>query len=78
MPAGIIELCRDQRGVVEHEHQRVSVLPDAVLAVARPVCPAISGAGLSKNGSPVAAILTSGACILVAAAVSMLTPYAYN
>jgi AAT family amino acid transporter len=33
---------------------------------------------LSKNGSPVAAILTSGVCILVAAAVSKLTPYAYN
>jgi L-asparagine transporter-like permease len=33
---------------------------------------------LSRNGSPVAAILTSGACILVAAAVSKLTPYAYN
>lgn len=33
---------------------------------------------LSSNGSPVAAILTSGACILVTAAVSMLTPYAYN
>ena len=34
--------------------------------------------GLSRNGTPVAAILTSGACILVAAAVSKLTPYAYN
>src|ERR1700738_898990 len=33
---------------------------------------------LSKNGSPVAAILTSGACILIAASVSRLTPYAYN
>jgi AAT family amino acid transporter len=33
---------------------------------------------LSKNGSPVAAILTSGACILVCAAVSKLTPKAYN
>ena len=33
---------------------------------------------LSKNGSPVAAILTSGACILVAAAVSILTPNAYG
>jgi len=33
---------------------------------------------LSKNGSPVAAILTSGACILVAAGVSKLTPNAYN
>jgi amino acid transporter, AAT family len=33
---------------------------------------------LSKKGSPVAAILTSGACILIAAAVSKLTPYAYN
>jgi AAT family amino acid transporter len=33
---------------------------------------------LSKNGSPVAAILTSGACILVAAGISKLTPYAYN
>ncbi len=33
---------------------------------------------LSKNGTPVAAILISGACILLAAAVSKLTPYAYN
>jgi len=33
---------------------------------------------LSKNGIPVAAILTSGACILIAAGVSRLTPYAYN
>jgi amino acid transporter, AAT family len=33
---------------------------------------------LSKKGSPVAAILLSGACILIAAAVSKLTPYAYN
>src|SRR6202043_4186536 len=33
---------------------------------------------LSKSGSPVAAILTSGACILIAAGVSKLTPYAYN
>jgi len=33
---------------------------------------------LSKNGSPVAAILTSGACILITAAVSIITPDAYN
>ncbi len=33
---------------------------------------------LSKNGTPVAAILTSGGCILLAAAVSKLTPRAYN
>jgi AAT family amino acid transporter len=33
---------------------------------------------LSTNGSPVAAILTSGACILVTAAISIITPYAYN
>jgi amino acid transporter, AAT family len=33
---------------------------------------------LSNNGTPVAAILTSGACILLAAAVSKLTPRAYN
>ncbi len=33
---------------------------------------------LSKRGSPVAAILLSGACILASAAVSMFTPYAYN
>jgi amino acid transporter, AAT family len=33
---------------------------------------------LSRNGSPVAAILTSGACILVAAGISRITPYAYN
>jgi AAT family amino acid transporter len=33
---------------------------------------------LSKNGTPVAAILTSGACILLAAGVSKLTPRAYN
>jgi len=33
---------------------------------------------LSKNGTPVAAILVSGACILVAAALSALTPHAYN
>ncbi|HEY2400797.1 MAG TPA: amino acid permease [Steroidobacteraceae bacterium] len=34
--------------------------------------------GLSKNGTPVAAILTSGACILIAAGVSIYTPQAYN
>jgi L-asparagine transporter-like permease len=33
---------------------------------------------LSKNGTPIAAILLSGACILVAAGVSKLTPLAYN
>jgi len=33
---------------------------------------------LSRRGSPIAAILTSGACILIAAGVSRLTPYAYN
>ena len=33
---------------------------------------------LSSKGSPIAAILTSGACILIAAGVSRLTPYAYN
>jgi L-asparagine transporter-like permease len=33
---------------------------------------------LSKNGSPVAAILTSGVCILIAAGISKITPYAYN
>ena len=33
---------------------------------------------LSRSGTPAAAILLSGACILAAAAVSKLTPYAYN
>ena len=33
---------------------------------------------LGRAGAPVAAILTSGGCILVAASVSVLTPYAYN
>jgi len=33
---------------------------------------------LSENGTPVAAILTSGACILLAAGVSKITPRAYN
>jgi amino acid transporter, AAT family len=33
---------------------------------------------LSRNGTPVAAILASGACILLAASVSKLTPLAYN
>ncbi|MBS0376907.1 MAG: amino acid permease [Proteobacteria bacterium] len=33
---------------------------------------------LSRRGSPVAAILTSGACILVAAGVSIFTPNAYG
>jgi L-asparagine transporter-like permease len=33
---------------------------------------------LSKTGAPTAAIVTSGACILLAAAVSKLTPLAYN
>jgi amino acid transporter, AAT family len=33
---------------------------------------------LSKNGAPVTAILLSGACILIAAGVSKLTPLAYN
>jgi AAT family amino acid transporter len=32
---------------------------------------------LNRNGSPLAAILTSGACILVAAGVSIFTPNAY-
>jgi L-asparagine transporter-like permease len=32
---------------------------------------------LSGRGSPVAAILVSGACVLIAAAVSMFTPNAY-
>jgi len=34
--------------------------------------------GLNKNGTPIMAILLSGACILVAAGVSKLTPLAYN
>src|ERR1700691_1169846 len=33
---------------------------------------------LGKSGAPIAAILTSGACTLLAAAVSKLTPLAYN
>src|SRR3546814_17574312 len=33
---------------------------------------------LSGNGTPVGAILTSGACILLAASASMITPLAYN
>jgi amino acid transporter, AAT family len=33
---------------------------------------------LGKNGTPIAAILLSGACILIAAGVSKLTPLAYN
>ena len=33
---------------------------------------------LSKNGTPITAILLSGGCILVAAGVSKLTPLAYN
>jgi amino acid transporter, AAT family len=33
---------------------------------------------LSKNGTPVAAIVTSGACILTAAGLSKITPNAYN
>jgi L-asparagine transporter-like permease len=33
---------------------------------------------LSKNGTPITAILLSGACILLAAGVSKLTPLAYN
>jgi amino acid transporter, AAT family len=33
---------------------------------------------LSKNGTPITAILLSGACILLAAGVSKLTPNAYN
>lgn len=39
--------------------------------------PALLGT-LSQRGSPVAAILTSGACILVASAVSIFTPNAYG
>jgi L-asparagine transporter-like permease len=35
-------------------------------------------ARLSKNGTPIAAILISGACILLAAGLSKLTPLAYN
>src|SRR5476649_2430805 len=34
--------------------------------------------GLSKKGTPITAILLSGACILIAAGVSKLTPLAYN
>jgi amino acid transporter, AAT family len=33
---------------------------------------------LSKNGTPITAILLSGACILIAAGISKLTPLAYN
>ncbi len=33
---------------------------------------------LSENGTPIAAILLSGACILIAAGLSKLTPRAYN
>ena len=33
---------------------------------------------LSANGTPVVATLLSGACILLAASISRLTPYAYN
>ena len=33
---------------------------------------------LGKNGTPIAAILLSGVCILIAAGVSKLTPLAYN
>ena len=33
---------------------------------------------LSKAGSPIAAVRASGVCILVAASVSIFTPYAYN
>lgn len=33
---------------------------------------------LGKNGTPITAILLSGACILIAASVSKLTPLAYN
>jgi amino acid transporter, AAT family len=33
---------------------------------------------LSRNGTPVAAILISGACVLVAAGLSKITPNAYN
>jgi L-asparagine transporter-like permease len=33
---------------------------------------------LSQNGTPITAILISGACILAAAALSKLTPLAYN
>lgn len=39
--------------------------------------PAILGR-LSRNGTPLAAILLSGACILLAAGLSRLTPLAYN
>jgi L-asparagine transporter-like permease len=35
-------------------------------------------ARLSRSGAPIAAILASGACILVAAGVAKLTPLAYN
>jgi AAT family amino acid transporter len=35
-------------------------------------------ARLSKSGAPIAAILTSGVCILAAAGVSKVTPLAYN
>jgi L-asparagine transporter-like permease len=33
---------------------------------------------LNRAGAPIAAVLTSGVCILAAAGVSKLTPYAYN
>src|SRR5260370_37939012 len=33
---------------------------------------------LGKNGTPISAILVSGACILLAAGLSKLTPLAYN
>ena len=40
--------------------------------------PRAARAASSERARPVAAILVSGACILVAAAVSKFTPYAYN
>ena len=61
------ELRGDQRGALEHEHQHLPVLAHAVLAVARELRAAAASGGSVRRGTPVAAILISGACILAAA-----------
>jgi len=51
---------------LENEHERLSMLEDALFPLSRGITRRAFLARLSKNGTPIAAILTSGVCILLA------------
>ncbi len=63
------ELRGAERRAVEHEHQCVSMLAHAVLAVARRLRTALARAAERERHADHRAILVSGACILMAAGV---------